>query len=476
MVSHIILILLVISVLAGCNAKTGDELYSEGVRTLQAGNPGGAIVLLRSSLERNQFNANAYHQLSHAYIAIGKYELAERELQKVRRMEPGRTIVMLELARLYNQLKKPDQAITAAEEYREKEPDSAEALEVIGNAYILKGELTSGEAFLVRAVKQETARQSPRLALATHYLKHGKPEQVEAVLQTLLEQNQLHPVAGVLLAEAEIALGRKEHARYIFQQLTSAHTDDPNIHYKAGLLDLELGSVDRAEQLADRLIKQFPQHSEGYRLKGFVLFSRKEYPSAIPVLQRANKLQPTVAGYYCLGLSLYQTSDLESSMNQFRAILEQLPDFQQARLMTAAILLRQNRLDDSVAEATRLVEAHPENALAHNLLGSAYLSKGLVEEGIDSLDRSVRLDPRLADSYLKKGVALINNGKLKEALAPLQKAESLLPGTPAVNFYLARAHRGLGDRDKSFRHLQTALHARESGAFIQPWGLAAEHY
>lgn len=473
---YLMLIMAMIVLQAGCTAKTGDELYAEGVKALQSGTPGSAIVLFRSALERDQLHVDTYHQLARAYTAIGKYELAERELQKVRRMEPGRKIVMLELAGLYNRLKKPDLAISAAETYLEKTPDNAEALEIIGNAHLLKGDQSTGEACLVRAMQQDAGRESPRLSLAAQYLKKGRPEQVASVLQPLLQQNPLHPRAGIFIAEAAIAQGRRDDARSIFQQLTAAHPDDPVIHYKAGLLDLELGEVARAEQAADLVIKRFPHSSDGYRLKGFVLFSRKEYPGAVPVLQRANKLQPTVAGYYCLGLSLYQTGDLESSLNQFRTILDRLPDFQQARLMTAVILLRQNRLDDAVAESTRLIEFNPENALAHNLLGSAYLSKGLIDDGMQSLDRSVRLDPGLGDSYLKKGQVLVRNGKPQEALLPLRKAEALLPGNPAVNYYLAMAHKGLGEKQQALRHLQMALYAGKFGVFLQPWGISVERH
>ena len=75
-------------VIAGCKSKTIEQLYTEGVQLLQGGNPGGAIVLLKNALDKDQNHAEARFQLAKAYAAAGKSEQAEKEYPESAQAKP----------------------------------------------------------------------------------------------------------------------------------------------------------------------------------------------------------------------------------------------------------------------------------------------------------------------------------------------------------------------------------------------------
>src|SRR5512138_1900235 len=96
-----------VAVLGACSGKTDKDLCAEGKRALDQGNVGGAIVFLKNALERNQNNLDARFLLANAYRSAGNFEKSEKEFLKVERQNPAMADVKLDLARLYNQMRKP---------------------------------------------------------------------------------------------------------------------------------------------------------------------------------------------------------------------------------------------------------------------------------------------------------------------------------------------------------------------------------
>lgn len=458
--------------LSACKAKTGEELYTEGMRALQAGKAGSAIVLFKSALEKEQNNRDIRYRLAQAYAAVGKYETAEREYRKILLLEPSRPGLQLELARLYNRLAKPDQALAHAEAARAEAADSAAPLEVLGRTYRLKSMSAKAEDFYRQALDKEPDNSDVRCELAELALQQGRAQQARELLTRLMAATPPGVRAGCLYAEAEIALGRKVEARAVYQRLAASHQDDPLPAYRGGLLDLEAGKAAAAETIATDLTRRFPERAEGYRLRGFVLFGRKAYREAITLLQRANHLHPTAAGHYYLGLSLYGAGDLESALSQFRVILDRVPHFNQARLMTAAILLQQKRLDDAVSEGKRLVEDDQQNALAYNLLGSAYMEKGMYEEGLSFLNRSIRLNPALIDTYLKKGMIHLSQGNIGDVETDLVTAVQVAPDLVTTRMLLSSLYLYRNNRPKALSVLREGLNGSSSDSALLT-GMAA---
>jgi putative PEP-CTERM system TPR-repeat lipoprotein len=456
---------------SGCTGKSSEELYADGVKLLNEGNSNGAIVLFRNALEKNQSHIDARYQLARAYLSEGKYELAEKEFQKVKRLNPAQAGIQLELAKLYNGQKKPDLAISQAEGYLASKPDSADALEVIGIAYSIKNMQQAAETFFVRALQKDPQKLSAKLELATLNMRQGKMPQARVLLEDAIRENPLNSRAHYLLADIEVARGRKDIALELYKKLGDINPADPIAPYKAGLLHYEMEHLVIAETIAGELIKKFPSNAEGYRLKGMTSYRKKDYIEAISVLQNANKLRPSVVGYYFLGLSLYGKGDLESALNQFRHILDRTPDFHQARLLTGMVLLQQKRVDDAISELTKLLEADDKNPQGHNLLGNAYMAKGMYEEGMKELDRAIKMEPRLVDAYLKKGVFHFSQGKTAEVEADLKAAIRIAPEILNTRLLLSSFYEHQNDRVKALATLNEGLAGKKSDAVLY-YGMA----
>lgn len=83
---NVFILLTIILFSFGCTLKTSDELYVDGVKSVRTGKFNDAIVLLRKALEKNHNHLDARYELAMVYVSVGRYELAEKEFQKVKLM------------------------------------------------------------------------------------------------------------------------------------------------------------------------------------------------------------------------------------------------------------------------------------------------------------------------------------------------------------------------------------------------------
>lgn len=432
-----LIVMVLVLALSACSGKTKEELYGEGRKQLEAGNPNGAIVLLKNALEKDQNYLDARYQLALAYKASGKYEQAEKELRKVQRQDPSRRELQLELARVYALMVKPDQVITEIEGYLKTNGETPETLELLGKAYAQKNRLDTGEDLLLKSLRADPKRWPAKIALAAVYVQKGKTRDATALLTDALRLDDKNTQAWHMLARIETHQGNRDKALEAYKRITEIHPEDTEAIFKSGLILLEKGDRNRAAGLADGLVTRFPKRPEGYLLKGMVYYHGRDFKKAIVELQNSIKIMPDPRTYYYLGLSHYQNRELETALSQFQKVLDVNPSFTPARVMVSMILLSQKRVDDALTESEKVLKQNDKNALAHNIRGSALMAKGMYDEAMAEYDRAIALDPKLTDIHLKKGLYYLGKGMPTQAESELQTAVRLSPDTLNSRIVLA---------------------------------------
>ncbi|KAB0668543.1 PEP-CTERM system TPR-repeat protein PrsT [Oryzomonas sagensis] len=461
---RIFLVALVLFVCSACGGKSKEELFSEGLKQLNAANSNAAVVLFRSALEKDENYSDARFQLAKAYAALGKREQAEREFTKVLKQNPSRDEVLLELAKLMVSAKKTDEAFKLAGRYLAKHPGSAECLETLGLACAASRRYDEAASYLLQAIKADPRRSKTKLELAALYVAAGKEPKARGLLDEIVAEDPKNPRAYYMLAAMEKSAGNADKALEIYQKILAINRSEVLAGYKSGLIRIERGELDQAEKTSDEMIKTFPKRSDGYRLKGLVSYQRKKYAEAAAQLQNSIKITPTSEGYYFLGLCYYNLGELETALSQFRKILDVVPTSRQARLMTGAILLTQKRTDDAITEINKVLQQNDKDAVAHNMLGNAYMAKGMFDEGMQELNRATKADPKMVDAYQKKGYYYLSRGKNTEGEMELATAVKMAPDSLNSRLLLASYYMRKGNTPKALSVLKSGLTGKKSDA------------
>ena len=451
--------------LFGCSGKTKEELYAEALEQVKT-NPNGALLLLKSALEKDPNFLDARYQISKTYMAVGKFEQAEKEFQKVLRQDPTRTDVHLELAKVYIGLKQPAKAIEEAKAYLQAKPGSPDGLEAMAIAYASDNNPAQAEKFLLETLKAEPGRVSAKLELAAVYQWQKREQDARRLIDEVIAADPKNTRAYYLLATIEGAQGKVDRTLEIYRKIAEIDPKDSNVLYKSGILLIGREDVAGAEKLAATLAERFPKGADAPRLKGIIQYTKKNYNDALTNLQASLKIRPTIEGYYFLGLSMFHRGDLETALSQFRKILDVSPSYHRARLLSAMILLKQHRIDDSISEVRKILADDPRSALAHNVLGSALLAKGMYEEGMKELQKATELDPKIVDAHLKKGIMHLARGNVREAESDLATAVDVAPDILNTRLLLASFHMRNKNFGKAVNVINQGLTGKPSDAVL----------
>jgi len=462
----IFFVIVLLSFCSACISKSKEDLYAEGIKQLNSANANGAVVLFKSALEKDENFIDARFQLAKTYAKLGKHEQAEKEFLKVLKQNPSRDDVLPELADVYNASKRPEEAFKLGEQYLAKHPGSVEGMEILGISSAISGKYVDAENYLNQALAVDHTRVKTKLELASVLVAGGKEQKAKTLLEELVQADPKNAKPFYMLAALEKKLGNDDKALEIYNRIVANNTSETLASYKAGLIHIERGELDKAEKIADDLKSSNPKRADGHRLKGLVNFYRKNYADALTNLQNANKITPSLEGFHFLGLCYYNRGELETSLSQFRKILDNVPDSRQARLMTGTILLAQKRTDDAITEIQKVLQSNDGDAAAHNLLGNAYMAKGMFDEGMREFNRATKIDPKIVDAYLKKGYYYFSRGKNVEGESELVTAVHAAPDAVNSRLILASFHQRGGNSAKALSVLRAGLTGKKSDAVI----------
>lgn len=448
-----VIILAVAALVAGCANKSREELFNEGIQMMKEHKPEGAIVLFKNALQKDPNHFDTRFQLARAYFGANDLDSAEKELKKVIRQNPSFRDAHLELARVYLRQSKPDEALGAIEGL---DQGDSEVLEITGLVRAMKGEYGEAEALLKRAYLSG-GKAEAGVALSRVYVKTGRAAEAKAQISKVLEKDPEN--RGALYTLAELQTGERDFSSAIetYDRISMRYPADQEALFRKGTLLIEKGDYDAALSISEGLIKDQQAASAGYRLRGAALFRKKDFDGATVSLQKAVSIAPDATAYYLLGLSHYYKDEPEQALSQLYRALDINPSYVQARTAISAILLKQKRIDDAIAEARKVIEAGDGNALAHNILGSAYMARGQYDEGLEELNRAIEIDPRLVDVHIKKGLFELGRGEVREAESELQAALSADPDALSSRVILASFYTRKRDYPKALKTLEEGL-------------------
>ncbi len=463
-----IAVALAILVGGGCTGqyKTKEALYQEGMKKLEVSDLGSAVIFFKNALEKDPNYFEARFQLAKVYYSAGKLDAAEREFQKVVRLRPSSREAHVEMARTYAHNGKPDEALKEIAGLGAGGDNDAEVMEIAAWARAGKSDYNTAVSLLKRSMNAKPGRTSAALMLAKVYFLKGSNREARTLTDQLLKTDPHNRDALYLLADMQAQEGNLPSAIATYDQLIQLPPADCEALFRKGKLYLKLGRYDEALASSDQIIRSFPNRVEGYELKGGALYYKKQFNDAIVMLQKAVMIRPSAGSYYVLGLSFFNSGELEQALSQLRNALDLNPKHEQARLLISLINLKKDKSDDAIAEIRKVIDGNPQSAAAHSILGSALLAKGMSAEGIAELNRAIALDPKFADARFTKGMFELSRGRTGEAETDLSAVVTINPELLNSRIMLASTYLRRSEYAKAVHTAQQGIRGKKTDAVL----------
>lgn len=461
-------------VLAGCSGESTQGLMEQAQKAVAANDSKAAVIQLKNVLQKDPKQVEARFLLGKLLLEGGDSAGAAIELQKARELgyEQEKLIPLLAKAKL--QSGEADKVITDFATTKLSNPAAqADLLVTLSNAYRARGRLPDARNAVKEALALQPANVAAQLLLirtmASDKDFDGANERMDALLAAAPRSSEAYQLKAELLQfkgdadgalasyKQAIALDKRNVAAHSgvlwmlvakkdqvgletqLQALREAEPQHPLVKFFTGMLALDKGDVDKANEQAQALLKQAPGNLQALQLAGTVELRKGALVQAEDHLGRALQLAP---GNVRIRLLLAQAQLRGGDPAKTVKTLQPLVDTSSARweptAMMAQALLMAGEPDKAESYFAKAAKLNPADARSRTALALAQMSKGQAQEGFDELRHIAQVDPGpTADLAIIN--ALLRKKDTEGALAAIAKLEKKLPGKPLPSFLRGQA-------------------------------------
>jgi tetratricopeptide (TPR) repeat protein len=293
-----------------------------GAALIQLRRPDAAEEHLRRVVQLAPATVAAHEGLAEALLQQGKAGEALKSLEIARRLEPGRSSVLVKLGGLYTALGNHDSALAMYRSLVDRSPSNVDALRLLADAACRVGLLRDAETVLVRAATLAPQRAEVWMELGRVQLQHDRFERAEHSLREALRHAPRAATAHAQLGSILVAAGQHETAIPAFEQ--ALELDARNAEALKGLAHAlsTLGQLDRAIAMYRKCIEHHPDDGAAY----WGLASLKAYrfgPDEIEAMRRqlaSGKLPPEAFTnlQFALATALEAEREYDAAFEHFR--------------------------------------------------------------------------------------------------------------------------------------------------------------
>jgi tetratricopeptide (TPR) repeat protein len=348
-----------------------------------------AIELYRRVLALSPRNEAAEIGLTDAYRGVHNYEEARTILQRARRRHPKSAAVLSALGTLEIEAESFDAAIEALRSAVALAPNDTNLRNLLGSAYLSKGDSTAALAQFEKVLARDPANQLAHYSSAKIFAGTGQNE------KALTDAEQ------VVAAKPEYLPGRALLAKILVR------------------------------------LKQCARAAEVLR------------PAANPPVLDTQSLFLLGNAYECAG----QTGLAAEAREEFAAASQQdrrraENETQSKHLVEQANeLARQDKFLDALELLKQALEKNPNNEFAHSQRAKIYFSMRNPDDAREEIQQALQIQPYQPDFLYVAGVIAAQQGKQEEALAAFEKVTQINPKEADVFYEIGKIRLQKGDRE-----------------------------
>ncbi len=199
-------------------------------------------------------------------------------------------------------------------------------------------------------------------------------------------------------------------------------------------------------------------------------------PQAHAAALKAVAIDPQSAeAHASLALVLLHTWDWHGAEAEFKRAMQLDPHYANAHHWYGDYLSARGRHDEALREAKQALELDPLNLMIGTWVGLRYYLARQYERAITQVQSTVELDRNFAAARLVLGESYVQSGQREKGLAELQGAASLSGNSPLYLAQIAVALASTGRKSEALALTSQLEMMLTSQQYVSPYGLAQIH-
>jgi tetratricopeptide (TPR) repeat protein len=400
------------SILSGCSPQREDQLAE--IRAIHArGELVQVVAALGDLLEQEPDHAEANFILGQVLLQTARPGLAIAALEKAAR-DPrfARSAGLLRTSTLF-ETRAYDEAVAAADEILEADPDNMLALLTRGRSQLARGQGDAALADAERILEIEADHQNATLLKGNALVELGRRDDAERVW--INRHTQLSAAGRIPLAAqacTQLALFYRSQreidaADRTYQKCLDAYPTDAYLQRFASDFYMQRGQPERAVELYRRAVEVSPDDLRYWARLAHMLSVFGEPDEAQATLERAIERFQSPESWRLLADFHLQRSETEKARAALEEAIRISREPHQPLIFSLADLLAG---DGDLEGARRVGEGLTEPSYQHLLEGVIRLENDDPERALDELDAALAMWPQNARARFLAGEAALRSG------------------------------------------------------------------
>jgi tetratricopeptide (TPR) repeat protein len=330
-------------------------------------------------------------------LAAGQYAVARTNFEKLAKLQPGIAEVHATLAVIDFKLRDYDQAVSEVRTAKKLKPGLPKLDSLLGMSLAELGQYKEALPGLEEGFKKPPDPYTKRLCGLQLMRAYTGLQRDSDAVNMALELNRLYPNDPEILYHTGRIYGN-----FAFLTLHKLEMVAPTSvwrHQAAAEAFESEGATDSAIREYNEVLKLDPNRPKIHYRMGRTLLARwqltrnpEAQADAVKEFEQELQLDPGDANaMYELAEIHRQRNELDQARQLFESAIKDYPDFQQAQVGLAAVLMAQQKPDLALPHLQKAVELNPDDEVAWYRLGRADRQLGKVEEQNKALAQVQRL-------------------------------------------------------------------------------------
>jgi tetratricopeptide (TPR) repeat protein len=351
-----------------------------------------------------------------------------------------------------------DQAAQIYQGLLQRDPNHAEALQLLGAVALQQGNPARAVELIGRAIALKPKVGSYHCNLGEAYRLLGQLDRAVACCRTALRCDPSLPEAANNLGLALLGLGQKDAA---VEQFWTALRLRPNYPMAANNLGNALrlqGDLTQALAQFHQALKLDSNLPEAHSNLGQLLLQQYQRQPALVHCREALRLRPNFPeARNNLGNVLRELGKLAEARACYAEALRLVPDLAMTYNNMGQAFQEESKMPEALAWYEQALARDPRSARIHCNLASALEELERHDEAIAHYEQAQQLEPDYAEAYGGLGWVRHEEGRFAEAQALYQRALELRPNLAATHCYMGTLREEQNDFEAAERHLREAL-------------------
>jgi putative PEP-CTERM system TPR-repeat lipoprotein len=428
-----------------------------GLIYLRSGDGELAEKELKTAIQQGYPEEQALASLAEAYMVQNKYEAVLNDFQPGNRGTALETQILMLRGYAQAALNKPDAALKSFADAATLSPKDARPLAGTARVYLNQNKRTAAEAELKRAIEINPQSAEALSLMGEVHRVNGQADQALDDFDHALAQDAHNRTALTGRAMMRLDRGEADKADPDIKLLTAITPRNPLAAY---LQALSLAQHKKLSEALTTLQKQpaLADYAPAIYLQSVLQYQGNQVEQAIAGWQRYIEMAPTdVRARKLLANAYLKRNDPERAVKTLAPALDTNPDDVQVLSALGSAYLAQGQNDKATDMLGRAAAIDPNNAQTQTRLAAGQLQAGEPTEALKSLEQALNANPSEVEANLLLVMTYLRDRKFDEARDAARRFEAAQPKSPLPLAALATIASAQGDRATARGYLEKAV-------------------